>query len=513
MIRVVSLLLGLGITVGLAGQEQPRHPRLAVVVVEQGTGLPLANVSLWITTANQDPRSVTTGGDGTATLYDLPPGNYHVHPTSPAHVPRGGERVAVNAGGLATLNLQMVRGGVIAGVIEEGDGRPAASARVTLITDTDSRVGPHPVISREKSTVTSADGAFEFAGLAANEYRVAANSQAEFSTFNEVYYPGTLEIERSEAVSVAVGDRRNLRFRLARVPRTGVKGVVVDTEVAHRRQLTVRRLDVDTGDVINLGLVDILRDGTFAVDLERGIHGFTYTVEEKMGPVKAAAYEIVHVGDEPTPPLNLRARPAASLSGTFVFKDAERPSDDRLAVTAWPVGPDADLRFSLAHSATIDTSFRVDSLFGTYWFSADTPRGWLPEAILLEDGRNVLHKEIEVVPGRHYAGVRVLLTNEVASISGAVPAASVPQSGASLMALAFPTDTSQWPYYGRNAAKTEVENDGRFKITDVRPDQEYFVTLCTWPCVTRQKDLEDLAQTAARIQVGRPGTYSVVLKR
>ena len=510
MTRVGVLLLALSITFRLAGQEQPRHPGLTVSVVEQGTGLPLANVSLWITTANQDPRSVTTDGNGTATLYDLPPGNYDVQPSSPAHLPRAGERVAVTAGRLATLNLQMVRGGVIAGVIEDGDGRPAAGARVTLITDTDRRVGPHPVISRAKSTVTSADGAFEFAGLAANEYRVAANPKAEFSTFNEVYYPGTLEIERSEMVRVAVGDRRNLTFRLTRVPWTGVQGVVGDTEVADRRTLTVRRLDVDTGHVINLGLVDILRDGTFALDLESGIHGLTYTVEEKRGPVKAAAYEIVHVGEGPVAPLNLRARRTSAMTGRVVYDEALKPALDKINVYARAVGQDGDLRSALNSSSGIaeDSSFTLRALLGRYRVGVRTPDGWLPTAVLLDDGRDILHKEIEIEPGREYSNVRVVLTNEVATIEGSVPSTA----GMDPMVVAFPVDDSTWVDYESTPKATAI-GDGRFRIHNARPWTEYFVAECRWPCSTRRQDLEKLSRTAARIQVGRPGTYSVVLKR
>ena len=505
MPRVVTLLLVMSLTVALAGQELLRTPRLKVVVLEEDTGLPLANVSLWITTATSDGRTVTTDGAGTATLYDLPPGNYDVHPNSPAHLPARSGRAIVTADRLEILNLRMVRGGVIAGVVTDHGGEPVSNAQVTLLDGVGGRVGKHPIISRLKTVVTSGNGAFEFAGLTAGDYRLAAKPDAGLSAFNDFYYPGTLEIERSELVRTAPGDRLNLTLRMGRVPIERVRGLVVDDEVADRRELTVRRLDVDTGDAISHTLIDIHRDGTFAVGLESAIHGFTYTVT---GAVKAVAYAVVHVGEKPVPPVNLRARRLSTMSGRFVFGEANKPPSDGLAVSARPVGEDAPLRSSSQSEVRDDGTFLLRALLGNHRFSVATPPGWLPVAIFLDDGRDILHKEIEIQAEREYPNVRVVLTDEVATIEGSVPSTAAMDA----MVVAFPVDDSTWVDY-ESTPKATAMGDGRFTIHNVRPWTEYFVAECGWPCWTRHHDLEKLSGTALRVQIGRPGTYSVVLRR
>lgn len=506
MAKVVVLLLAIAVSAGLAGQEQPRFPSLKVVVVEEGTGLPLVNVSLWITTATADGRQATTGGDGSATLYDLPPGKYNVHASSPTHLINASGRAAIVSGRSETLSLRMIRGGVIAGTVTDRDGNPLANSRVTLVNDVGGQVGAHPFIGRLKVAVTNAEGIFEFAGLSDGEYRVCAIPVTGGGTFNEVYYPSTIEVEKSELVKVALGDRRNLTLRVPRVPWVRVQGRVSDDVVADRRQLTVRRLDVDTGDAISHILIEMRRDGTFSVDLEAGVHGFTYTISDRTLGTNAVAYAVVHVGEAPVPPVNLRPRLPATISGRFVFDGTSQLSTDRLHVRALPIGEDALLRSIPNTEVTDGGKFVLRPLPGRYRLAVQTPDGWLPSAILLDDGRDLLHNDFDVESPRDYPNVRVVLTDDIATIEGTIP---LPVSS---MVMAFPVDEATWWDRESTPART-VEDDGRFRITNIRPWTEYYVTECPWPCMSRHKDLEKYAQTAVRVRVGPPGIYSVVLKR
>ena len=509
MPRVIGLFLAVAISAGLSGQEQLRPASLKVVVVEEGTGLPLANVSLWVTTPKADGRQVTTGGDGSAILYDLPAGKYLVQASTPAHLSGASAEATIVSGRSETLRLRMVRGGVIAGTVTDRDGNPIANSRVTLVTDVGGQVGNHPVIGRLKAAVTNDAGAFEFAGLSDGQYRVSATPGTLRDTFNEVYYPSTVEVENSEPVKVTLGDRRNLTLSVPRIPWVRVQGRVTDDGTADRRELSVRRLDVDTGDAISQMLIEMRRDGTFAVDLEAGVHGFTYTIYRTLD-TSAVAYAVIHVGETPVPAVNLFPRPPATISGRFVFNGTRKWStDDRPHVLAFPVGDDALLRSIPSADARDDGQFVLRLLPGRYRLAVRTPDGWLPSAILLDDGRDLFHKEFDVESPRDYTNVRVVLTDDIATIEGTV---SLPVRAGVSMVIAFPVDDATWWDQESKPARS-VMDDGKFTIPNIRPWTEYYVSECTWPCMSRRKDLEEYSRNAVRVRIGPPGSYPVVLKR
>ena len=496
--------------VAAADRQPPPKASVEVLVLEEGTGAPIPGARLWLSGKDFEPREAITGPNGDGGLHDLPPGSYHLQVSSARHRYVRGADLKLAAGAIQRITFRLPRGGVIAGTVVSG-GRSAPGARVSLLQDVAGSAESHPKISRLQDTMTGADGTFEFVGLAEGKYRLAARLDSR--GFDDVYYPGVTTIEASESVAVDLGGRRDVLFRFLNVPKVYVSGRVIDDPEPGRRRLVRRRLDEDTGDAISLVIVPMSQDGSFVMSpLERALHGLIYTRHGDGNQVVAADFRTFLLGDTPEEGLELRARRAASMSGTFIFQEGEPPEKDRLLVNPWPVGPDADLRSRVHVSVTSDTGFRIDALFGAYRFSVDPPRGWLPAAILLEDGRNILYKEMELTPGRHHGGVRVVLTNELATIVGTVPAAGVPEFRASLMAVAFPTDSAQWPFHDQTA-KAEVTKDGRFEIRDVRPGLEYFVALCEWPCPTTVAENTARSKKAARVNVDRPGTYRVVLQR
>lgn len=533
-----ALTLVLGLALAAPGTSQLPPAAIHVLVLEEGTETPISGAELWLAARNQEePRSAMTGGDGTAWIRNLPPGPYHLQINSRMHrsyrerrpddatVPPppnpnasvsiqepGAADVVLRAGTTTKITFRLPRGGVIAGTVKDGD-RPASGARVVLLQDVGSATETHPTVGRVHEVTTGPDGAFEFSGLAAGKYRLAANP-GRTRRLDDIYYPGVTGIQSSEPLAIELGERRDVIFPIKELPINLVSGRVVDEYAGvGRRELVSRRLDVDTGDTIMNAIIPLGEDGAFVAHMERARHGLIYTRHGQGRAVVAAAFHTLRVGDEPTSYIELRPQPVASMSGTFVFRGGQRPDDDdRLTVNPWPIGTDATLRSGLHGTVTTDNTFRLDSLLGAYRISVATPRGWLADAVLLDDGRDILHKEFAVIPSHHYSGVRVVLTNEVASIVGSVRGAGGKNSGPSLMVIAFPVDSAGWAFWDQKATG-DVSNDGRFEIADVRVNQEYFVALCEWPCPTGIAQNTQRAKAAARVNVDRPGTYRVVLQR
>ena len=538
MPRKFALTLVLGLAIAAPETSQVPPAAIHVLVLEEGTETPISGAELWLAARKQEePRSAITGGDGTAWIGNLPPGSYHLQINSRLHrsyrvrspheeaVPLppktnasvlimdpGAADLVLSAGTTTKITLRLPRGGVIAGTVKDGD-RPAPGIHVVLLQDVGSATETHPTVRLLNEATTSPDGVFEFTGLAAGNYRLAANP-GRTRRLDDIYYPGVTGIQSSEQLAVELGERRDVVFPIRELPINVVSGRVIDEHAgAGRRELVSRRLDVDTGHTINNAIVPLGEDGAFASHMQRARHGFIYTRRGEGRSVVAAAVHTLRVGDEPTLNIQLRAQPVASMSGTFVFRGGQRPDDDdRLTVSPWPVGVDAGLRSELRGSVTTGNTFRVDSLLGTYRMSVSTPRGWLAAAVLLDDGRDILHKDFDFAPGRHYGGVRVVLTNEVASIVGRVNGVENLSFRAPPMVIAFPVDSETWASWDERATG-DVSADGRFEIADVRINQEYFVALCEWPCPTGVAQNKHRARTAARVSVDRPGTYRVILQR
>lgn len=534
MPRFLSVaMVAVTLATGVGGYAQP-SATVHVRLLEADTGIPIRDAALYLSlfSINAQSRDAITDADGMASFHQLAAGVYRLevfgeehsshrrtHPEQELWQRDPNATVWIREPGLAEIRLatgaseritlRLPRGAVIAGTVVDAGG-PLSGVRVSLFQDVEPR-GAVPLVSRLGETMTGAEGTFQFAGLPEGTYRLAANRDQR--TAADIFFPRTTSLESSEALHVKLGDRRQILFRVEKILRPFLSGRVVDSGPV-RGGLAGRRLDIDTGDVISLEIIPIAADGSFvASSIAPARHGLIYTRRGKGDAVFAAAFRTVQVGEKPEVGIELRARPAASVSGTFRFNGGKRPSnEERLAVTAWAVDADAELRLGLARSATNGLSFRVDSLFGHYRFSVDTPRGWLPVAILLEDGQDILHTSFEVAPGRHYRNVRIVLTNEVASIVGSVPPGIVPADGVSLMVVAFPADESNWMFHDQ-VAKATVQSDGGFEIRDVRPGREYFVALCGWPCATTETDNIRRSKAATRVTVDGRGAYRVVLRR
>ena len=58
-------------------------------------------------------------------------------------------------------------------------------------------------------------------------------------------------------------------------------------------------------------------------------------------------------------------------------------------------------------------------------------------------------------------------------------------------------------------------DDGTFAISNLRPGTSYLVSPCNWPCSPGYdgERLNELAATATRVFIDRPGSFNVTLKR
>ncbi len=129
---------------------------------------------------------------------------------------------------------------------------------------------------------------------------------------------------------------------------------------------------------------------------------------------------------------------------------------------------------------TDPAGFRINGIVGANIVDVDAPEGWIVEAVVLPDGRDILDTNFAFEPGKHYDGVRVILSDRVATIRGTLPA-GYRLNPDSLWVVAFPEDEAL-RRVERNVKSFEVDAAGSFAIPDLRPGMSYLVSTCGWPC-------------------------------
>ncbi len=229
----------------------------------------------------------------------------------------GQAEVTVPGRGIQTVILKLRRGSEIVGRILHGD-RPVGGATVELVMTQKRSVLGRPVASRVRQVKSSSDGSFRFEGLEPDTYLLRAHPDHEaYARFSTVYHPGVLDITDATRIDVGAASRHEVLFNFQMMAPVRVSGRVIDTGEAGVREVIIRRLDEETGDVTLNGLLPLKADGTWSSEATgSGVHALLYTRRSATGnQLLAAAWRVFYVGAEPLKDLDLQAVPAASLVG------------------------------------------------------------------------------------------------------------------------------------------------------------------------------------------------------
>jgi RNA polymerase sigma factor (sigma-70 family) len=158
--------------------------------------------SAWIATA------ALSGRDGRFALGDLIPGAHMVRATAPGQP--SSKALRVQAGAQA-VRLVIPRAGTLAGLVVDGEGRPARAAEVTVLPDGPDRL---PFSSGVAEGMSTTGASFSFAALAPGNYELVATTPDG-------------KVARAGDLTLAPGERRT-GVRLVLGPALTVEGQVVD---------------------------------------------------------------------------------------------------------------------------------------------------------------------------------------------------------------------------------------------------------------------------------------------
>jgi protocatechuate 3,4-dioxygenase beta subunit len=436
-------------------------------------------------------RTVTTDGDGSFTLIDVPTGSVTVDATKPGYVAsRHGAQteqlpalpVALTKGQVVDgIDIVLPRTSAISGTVVDEAGEPIEDVAVQMLRITRSAGGG--LVTKAAAVVdrrTDDRGQFRVWGIDPGLYVLTVSAPAitpDLSgssrvAYAPVYYPGTTDVASAAQIHV-IGEQDLSGFvvALAPVPVARISGVATNSlgepltglirlSSAKLSPLTVQPRQTTLGD-----------NGQFAfTGVPRGeylLHGLAATGPS--GPEFAA--HSVTVSDRDPPPLTVRTQPTSIMVGQLVLEGAPGSVLWDYSFNLVPVGPalgaSANAKSSGAFSS--GTAFRFTGLAGTARIVVSTPdEKWFLKSITV-DGSDVADLPFEFgANGRVYEDVEVVFSSNGASIAGRV----ADERGTAVQhyaVIAFSADRDKWFAGSRWLKMARADRDGAFRLAALPP--------------------------------------------
>jgi uncharacterized protein (DUF2141 family) len=278
-------------------------------------------------------------------------------------------QLVVSNGQRQTLNVRLVKGGVISGRIIDPSGNPIIGLPVTAVM---SAFGKTSLPQRQESNVTMmADdrGEFRIYGIRPGQYVLAVNAQRDARQMRSVstaYYPGERNINNARVFNVTAGDEivaPDMTIDLDAVVQNSIRVSVVGSNRALLKGVLLTMRKVDSGEISD----SLVTDETGAV-VFAGLPTGKYSCKTV---VKAGEYfnseQEVNVNDRADNEivLNLRAFPV--IAGTVYLRQGREVktfSNAGLSLVPSSRGEAIDLRVNGSGEFSVTTGLQ-----GNFWWS------------------------------------------------------------------------------------------------------------------------------------------------
>jgi hypothetical protein len=139
-------------------------------------------------------------------------------------------------------------------------------------------------------------------------------------------------------------------------------------------------------------------------------------------------------------------------------------------------------------------------------------QGWFVKSVRV-DGRDVIDSGIEFKGNEELAGVEVVLTTQMAQISGTVKGADG-KPAKDYAVVVFPDDKERWTPDSRYFGQARPDQDGRFKVLGL-PDETYLVAALEYVDASDWRDpefLDRLRDAATRVTAASGQSKELELK-
>ncbi len=450
-------------------------------------------------------RSVSTDADGRWQLKNLPAGNYRVGVSKGGFVDLAyGQRRPFEAGKvlelaeaqtLDKLDVALPRAGVVTGRVLDEFGEPLTGARVQPLRYR-YVAGQRRLTPFAMGDTTDDIGQFRLHGLTPGDYFISAQMSTGLMFgqsddrvgYGTTYFPGTAVESEAQRVRVAVGQETaqiNITMATSRVA-TITGSAVNSAGKPISRGLLMLRSNVGAANIMTTG-APLKPDGTFMFsniapgDYQLQVQ-YVPNQDEMMiiGPGRSGAesgsVSLTVTGTDITG-ISIVTSPGATAAGRIVFEGAAKPPLTPAAVNVAAV----PLEFGtmmMGGGARVrdDWTFEVTGLSERRRFRVNTPTpGWYLKSVT-HDGTDVTDTGIDFKEGQQTSGIEITLTQRTTDVSGTVQDSRA-RPITDYVIVAFTPDNSKWGFMSRHVRMVRPNQDGRFSIKGLPPDEYQLIAL------------------------------------
>jgi hypothetical protein len=328
-------------------------------------------------------------------------------------------------------------------------------------------------------------GEYRISGLVAGKYFIhVSRLPAEFSaTIGAAdgtrgsaftYYPGVVRRDAAQAVSASTGQQlTNISFQLATVALSTITGTVTTSRGDPATGATVMAFVVTDDPIWNMQVpASVGADGRFVLrGVPPGDYDLVAETRDAAGGGEVAVERLTLSGSDVSG-LALLASPAPRIAGVVAMEGTGkplRPEQLRIVTSRFPRLGSAQSILTPANGPAPGVVGR-DGTFATTVTPgrrtigvAGLPVGWMVKSILA-GGRDVAEPPIDFKPGQDILGLRVVVTDQLAEVSGRLVQAG-DRPGTDVFIAVFAVDKSQWPMGTRAWRVERPTSDGHFSVS------------------------------------------------
>ena len=500
------------------------------------TGLPLRRARVVLQGSGPlDGRDTTTDLDGRYEFNDLAAGEYRVSASKGMFVGlTNGQRrpnepgtpITVKDGqSQANINLALPRGGVIAGVLLDDVGDPAAGVRVSAMRQ-QFREGRRRLTPIGRPVETNDLGQYRIYGLPAGTYFVSALPASanpmipmlSAPTAAPTYFPGTLSETEADRVVVRAARESTLPdftlvpSRLAKVSGTAMSPSGTPAQVV----MLTSFAQADGASMPGMMTAMVRPDGSFQLNnVAPGEYMLMATVVNTGAAEPQMVSMPLTVAGEDITGVTLQTTVGFRATGQISFEQSVPPADVTPASLMLVATPSStEMAGSMARGTINDDwTFEIKGLAGkrSFRIAKGLPAGWMIQSVV-HRGTDITDTPLQVT--EDLDRITITLTDRPVHMTGSVTDAQErPATDATV--VIFPADAALGPPASTRFLRAiRTGEDGRFEARGL-PATTYMVVAVTSIEAGEEQDpelLEQLRNLATRVAVNWGDTPDLKLQ-
>jgi hypothetical protein len=484
--------------------EQPAGTAVLRGQVLSADGTPLRRAQ--VRAMPQDGRGTggmaSTDAEGKFEIKELAAGRYFVTAGKAGYVTmQFGQRRADQTGSgtiLDVLDNQIVekiqfalpRGGVVTGRVLDEFGEPIAGAQVSA--QRNRFIAGSRRLAPVGNDTTDDLGSFRIYGLPPGEYIVSGIvrpqmfsmpgiTSSEVEGYAPSYYPGTANLAEAQRVSVKGGQELSgINFALTAARLARVRGRVTTAAGSPppgpMMIMVNSRESASAMTMMMMGGAQTRADGSFQLTgLAPGSYNITARPMSPPAPLQEVAQGQLTVANEDIDNIVLVLSYGAIARGT-VTTDEGTPlplTPQMVRIMATPADPSPASMVGPPPNINDDWTFEMSGLFDRRFIRASLADAgdWFLKGVYYRD-QDVTDAPFDFVPGQTLEGFQVVFTRKVTEITGVVRG-DKGQAVLDSSIVIFPGDSSRWTFQSRYLRTARVDQEGRFRVRNLPPYDDY----------------------------------------